>query len=589
MPVRRAVRLVLLLIFFAMFVSAAGMAFLYFMVSRGPSVPDAAVLVLKPGGDLQETVPDDVVGQLLGRDTATVRGFVSSLRKAKRDPRIKTVLLTPTALESPYWGKVQELRDAVLDFRKSGKKVIAFLESGGDREYYLASAADRVFLLPTSSLDLTGVASYEIFLRGTFDKIGAYPDFVKIGEYKTAPNQYTEKQMTPAHREMSQSLNREMYEQLVRGIAEARRKSEADVRALLDQGPFTPEDALRSGLVDDLAYEDQLDDRVAEMRSGSNELRRIDGDSYERVSPQSVGIRPRSRIGVIYAVGAITSGKSGFDPMNGAVVGSDTLVEQIRQVRDDSSVKAIVLRIDSPGGSSIASDVIWRELMITRDQKPSRPLVVSMSDLAASGGYYIAMPAQVIVAQPATLTGSIGVFTGKIVTGGTIGKLGITEETVKDGANADIFSPFAPFSPGQRDKVQTFIDSYYRNFIEKVAQSRHTTAEQIDAIGRGRVWTGSQARERGLVDALGGLDTAVAMAKERAKIPADEDVELVTYSPRSSLYEAITSSFRGSADMNLLRTIVGDPEARALASLSAPGRLFRRGEPLALMPYAFVR
>jgi protease-4 len=346
---------------------------------------------------------------------------------------------------------------------------------------------------------------------------------------------------------------------------------------------------VRAGLVDDLAYEDQLDDRVPEMRNGSSELRRIDGSDYERVSPQSVGIRTRSRIGVLYAVGAITSGKSGFDPMNGAVVGSDTLVEQIRQVRNDSTVKAIVLRIDSPGGSSVASDVIWRELMITRDQQPSRPLVVSMSDLAASGGYYIAMPAQVIVAQPGTLTGSIGVFTGKIVMSGTMSKLGINGETVKDGANADIFSPFQPFSPTQREKVDTFIQGYYRNFIEKVAQSRHTTPEQIDAIGRGRVWTGEQAREKGLVDALGGLDTAVALAKERAKIPADEDVELVSYAPYRSLYEAITDSLRGNSEMNLLRAIFSESDARVLASLSAPGRLFRRGEPLALMPYTFLR
>jgi protease-4 len=324
------------------------------------------------------------------------------------------------------------------------------------------------------------------------------------------------------------------------------------------------------------------------MRDGSTELRRIDGDDYERVSPASVGIRTRSRIGVLYAVGAIVSGKSGFDPLNGSVVGSETLVEQIRRVRGDRSIKAIVLRIDSPGGSSVASDVIWRELMITRDQQPSRPLIVSMSDLAASGGYYIAMPAQAIVAQPATLTGSIGIFAGKIVTGGTFEKLGVTEQTIKDGANADIFSPFAPFSPDQHDKLQSIIESFYRGFIERAAQSRHMTPEQIDAIGRGRVWTGAQARERGLVDALGGLDTAVALAKEKAGIPADEDVELVSYGPRRSLYEALTGSFRG-AELNAMTALLGGAEGQALASLSAPGRLFRRGELLALMPYTFLR
>src|SRR5688572_19665827 len=362
---------------------------MYLLVSRGPAVPSAATLVLRPGGELQEVVPDDVVGQLIGRDVNTVHGFVEGLQKAKRDPRITSVLLMPTTLSSPYWAKVQEMRDAVLDFRQSGKTVVAFLEYGGDREYYLASAADRVYLLPTSPLDLTGVASYEIFLRGTLDKIGAFPDFLHIGDYKTAVNQLTEKGFTPAHREMSESLNRDMYEQLIHGIAQARKKSEPEVRALIDQGPFVPEEALRQGLVDDLAYEDQLDDRVPELRDGSREVRRFEGADYERVRPGDVGIRPSARIAVIYAVGTIVSGRSGMDPVNGAVVGSDTIVQQIRRVRDDRSIRAIVLRIDSPGGSSIASDVIWRELMITRDQDKSRPLVASMSDLAASGGYNI--------------------------------------------------------------------------------------------------------------------------------------------------------------------------------------------------------
>jgi protease IV len=586
---RRAVRIVLFLIGCAVFVSIAGTALLYFVVSRGPSVPTTAILVLKPGGELPEGRRDDVVEQLFGSDTRSLRGFVNSLRNAKRDPRIKSVLLMPGPIDSPYWAKVQELRDAVIDFRKSGKKVTAYLEYGGDREYYLASAADRVFLMPGSSLDVTGVVSYQVFLRGTFDKIGAYPDFVKIGDYKTAVNQYTEREMTPAHREMSESLNRDMYDQLVRQIAESRKKSEADVRALLDQGPFRAEDAVRAGLVDGLAYEDQLDDRVPEMRGSAGELRRIEGDEYERVDPRSVGFRPRSRIGVIYATGAIVSGRSGFDPVNGSVVGSDTLIDQIRRVRNDNSVKAVILRIDSPGGSSVASDVIWRELMITRDQKPERPLVASMSDLAASGGYYIAMPARTIVAEPATLTGSIGIYAGKIVTGGTLNKLGITGQTVKDGANADIYSPFEPWTDAQREKIGGYIDGFYQTFITRAAESRRKTPQEIDALGRGRVWTGAQARDRGLIDAVGGLDTAVAIAKERAGIAADEDVELVSYTGRSSLYDAITSSFRGRAELNLWRTLLADADARALATLAAPARLFRRGEPLALMPYTFVR
>ena len=588
MALRRGVALVLTLITLAVVVSFAGTLFIYLLVSRGPSIQDDSTLVLRPGGQLQETQPDDVVGQLIGDTETTVRGFVESLRNAKRDPRITGVLLMPSALESPYWAKVQELRDAVLDFRKSGKIVVAFLEYGGDREYYLASAADRVFLLPTSALDLTGVASYEVFLRGTFDKLGAYPDFLQIGAYKTAVNQLTEKGFTPAHREMTQSLNRDMYDQLVRGVATARKKTEAEVRELLDQGPFAPEDALRVGLVDALAYEDQLDDRVPQLRQGG-EMRRVEGTSYQRVTARSLGVRPGSKIAVVYASGVIASGKSGYDPGNGVVVGSDTFVEQLRQLRDDDTIKAIVLRVDSPGGSSVASDVMWRELMITRDQKPSRPLVTSMSDLAASGGYYISVPGQVIVAQPGTLTGSIGIFAGKIVVDGTMENVGVTTATVKSGKNADIYSPFARFSTEQRAKVAEYMQGFYKSFVTKVADGRHTTPDRIDAVGQGRVWTGAQAKDRGLVDALGGLDTAVAIAKQRAHIPADEEVEFVVYSPRRSFYEALTELGRSSSTFGAWGVLMNAAQRQAVAAIVAPVTAFRRGEPLALMPFAFVR
>jgi protease-4 len=585
---RRGVIFVLSFITLAVIVSVTGIAFVYLLVSRGPAIEDDSTLVLRPGGELQETVPDDVVGQLIGRNVTTVRSFVESLRLAKRDPRITGVLLLPSSFESPFWAKVQELRDAVLDFRKSGKIVVAFLEYGGDREYYLASAADRVFLLPTSALDLTGVASYEVFLRGTLDKLGAYADFLQIGAYKTAVNQLTEKGFTPAHREMTEALNADMYAQLVRGIAAARKKTEAEIRLLLDQGPFAPEDAVRTGLVDALAYEDQLDDRVPQLRQGGD-MRRVEGNDYQRVTPRSLGVRPQSRIALVYASGVIASGKSGYDPGNGVVVGSDTFVEQLRRLRNDDAIKAIVLRVDSPGGSSVASDVMWRELMITRDQKPSRPLVISMSDLAASGGYYISVPGHVIVAQPGTLTGSIGIFAGKFVIDGTLGKVGVTTQTVKSGKNADIYSPFARFSPEQREKVGQYMEGFYKSFITKVADGRHSTPDRIDAVAQGRVWTGAQAKERGLVDVLGGLDTAVSIAKERAHIPADEEVELVVYSARRSFFEAITELGRSSSALGAWGTLMNAAQRQAAASLLAPVTSFRRGEPLALMPFTFVR
>jgi len=585
---------------FAAFVSIAGFVLLYLAFGREPSVSTNSTLVLKVGGDLSEVAPTNVVGYFRGASAPLVRTVVENLRKAKVDSRVSAVLLKPTGFDSPYWGKVQEIRDAVIDFRKSGKPVYAYLEYGGDREYYLASAADKIFLLPSSPLDLRGLATYQVFLRGTLDKVGAYPDMHHIGDYKTAINQLTEKGYTRAHKEMDESLNRDLYDQLVRGIADGRKKNDADVRTLIDQGPFLPEDALRAGLVDDVAYEDQVEERLRQApRAGAKagaegeRLRKIDGDDYARVSPGAFGLNRGPRIGVIYATGAITSGKSGFDPLNGAVTGSDTLIESIRQARRDSSLRAIVLRIDSPGGSASASDAIWRELMIAKTERADRPIVASMSDLAASGGYYIAMPAQVIVAQPSTLTGSIGIFGGKIVTGGIYEKLGAHIESTSIGKNAELDSPARPFNADELKKVQEQLQSFYDGFVEKVAQSRHTTPEKIDAIAQGRVWTGRQARQNGLVDALGGLDAAVAIAKQRAKLAADAEVELVVYPPRKSFYELLTEQLSGSSEQMAMSTWLSanlsKGERDALRMMRGPLTMFRRGEPLALMPMTFTR
>src|SRR5215813_5628999 len=259
---RRKFTLLFTLLGFALVVSVSGVALHYLLVGREPAVPSNATLVLKVGGDISEIAPSNVVGYLRGANAPTVRTFVDNLRKAKADARVSSVLLKPTGFESPYWGKVQEVRDAVLDFKKSGKPVYAYLEYGGDREYYLASAADKVFLMPSTALDLVGVATYELFLRGTLDKIGAIPDLHRIGQYKTAVNTFKEKGYTAPHKEMDESMNRDLYEQIVRGIADGRKKNESDIRALIDDGPFLPEDAVRAGLVDDVAYEDQVDDKL---------------------------------------------------------------------------------------------------------------------------------------------------------------------------------------------------------------------------------------------------------------------------------------------------------------------------------------
>src|SRR6267142_5119715 len=284
---RRGFAILFTLLGLAFFISMVGFALLYLAFGREPAVPSNATLVLRVGGALTEMAPNDVVGYLRGTRTPTVRGVVDNLRKAKVDSRVRAVMLKPTGFESPFWGKVQEVRDAVLDFKKSGKLVYAYLEYGGDREYYLATAADRVFLMPASPLDLNGLATYELFLRGTLDKIGAYPDLHHIGDYKTAVNTFTEKGFTPAHKEMDQSLSRDLYEQLVRGIADSRKKNEEEVRQLLDEGPFVPEDALHAGLIDDVAYEDQVEDK---LRGGGDRTSRVDGDDCARVSTTSMGL-----------------------------------------------------------------------------------------------------------------------------------------------------------------------------------------------------------------------------------------------------------------------------------------------------------
>jgi protease-4 len=586
---RRGFTVVFTLLGIAVIVSIAGFGLLYLFLGREPAVSSNTTLTLRVGGNLAEIAPADVVGYLRGVRTPIVRTIVDNLRKAKVDSRIKGVLLKPTEFQSPFWGKVQEIRDALLDFRKSGKPVYAYLEYGGDREYYLATAADKIFLMPSASLDLTGVATYELFLRGSLDKIGIFPDLHHIGDYKTAVNTYTEKGYTAAHKEMDSALNRDLYEQIVRGIADGRQKPEAEIRRLFDDGPYLPEDALRAGLVDDVVYEDQVDDK---LRSGERR-QRLDGDEYARVSLTSVGLNRGPRIAVIYAVGMITGGKSAYDPVNGPIVGSDTLIEYIRQARRDVGIRAIVLRVDSPGGSTTASDAIWRELMIARNERTDRPLVVSMSDLAASGGYYIAIPAQVIVAQPSTLTGSIGIFGGKFVTGGLYQKLGARIESTSIGRRAEIDSPARPYTPDELRKLQEQLQAFYDQFVEKVADSRHTTPEKIDAIAQGRVWTGRQARENHLVDELGGLDRAIAIAKQRARLPADAEVELRVYPPRRSFYELLSEQFSGTGESSAVAAWLGanlsKGEIEALRAMRGPLTMFHRGEPLALMPSTFLR
>ena len=542
-----------------------------------PTVPANATLVLKVEAPWSEVEPSDVLSQLLPR-APTLRSVIQTIHRAKADSRIKALIVRPAA-SGAMWAQLQEVRAALDDFKASGKPILAFLESGGTGEYYLASVASRIVMMPAGQLDVAGLASYELFFRGALDKIGVVPDLLHIGEYKTAANTFTERGFTAAHREMTRSLNRDWYDELVRSVAKSRQIPEARAREALGNGPYLGDGAVKVGLVDELSYEDQLDDTAPVQGT-----QLLSDEQYERSAPAGTPRSTGGRIALLYAVGTIASGKSALDSPTGLVLGSETFVEWVRKVRIDPSIRAVVVRIDSPGGSAIASEVIWRELMLTRDVKP---LVISMGDVAASGGYYMAAPAHIIVAEPGTLTGSIGVVTGKFVVQGALDKLGIGTGAVSEGANAEIYSPFRPFSPAERSRVEEQMQATYELFLRRVAEGRQQTPDKVDAIAQGRVWTGHQARELGLVDELGGLEDAVRIAQQRAKLDMAKPVDLVVYPAKRSLYEILSRQF-GSQSGSGLSLLLRRPDLRAVQSAVSILQLFRRGEPLAILPNVFV-
>jgi protease-4 len=335
-------------------------------------------------------------------------------------------------------------------------------------------------------------------------------------------------------------------------------------------------------LVDDLAYEDQIASLMGQSASS-----RVEDETYSKIAvPNSQAYEANARISVLYAVGTIASGKSAFDSPGGQVIGSETFASWVRKARVDTGTRAIVVRIDSPGGSAIASDVIWRELKLAAEAKP---VIVSMGNVAASGGYYIAMPAQVVVAEPGTITGSIGVVTGKFAIGGTLEKLGIGEDSVKDGQFAELNSPFTPFSKDERAKVASQLQETYDLFLSRVAEGRHQTPAKIDTVAQGRVWTGHQAKDLGLVDEIGGLDTAITIARQKAKLDPQKNVDIIYYPARRSLFDLLSD--QTDTSMQARAQLLGRPTAatRAITSLLSWSQLFRRGEPLAIMPGLLVR
>ncbi len=547
-------------------VSAAALgAVLLFVRSAGggaPSFGGRSYLELSLGA-LPERPPADL-GLPFERRPASLRTFVESLDRAAKDPQVTAVVVRPVGLHDAGWSRIQELRAALLRFRKSGKPAWAFIESCGNAEYYLASAADKIYALPSAIVGVTGLATEVTFFRATLDKLGVEAQFEGVGEYKNAPNQYTEKGFTAPHREQTEALLDSLDEQFVQALARGRKRTPEQVRAWLDGGPYDAREAQRLGLIDELRYRDELDERLegATRATPSGYLGR--GSGFAGFG--------RPRIALVYALGEIVSGPSATGPFGGEVAGSDTLAAALRQARNDDSVRALVLRVDSPGGSGAASDVIWREVQKTRRVKP---VIVSMGDVAASGGYYIAMAGDVIVAQPGTITGSIGVFGGKFTLRGLYDKLGISKELVSRGRHAALFSDYRPWSPDERARVRALMESFYRDFVRRVAEHRGKTFDEADALARGRVWSGAQAHARGLIDRLGGLETAIAVAREKAGIPASQAVTLVELPEQKGLFDTF---FESDEDAELAALRLLPAEARALlrwAAGATPGPIAR--------------
>jgi protease-4 len=568
MSMKKGTYILLIFLFFAL-LAAAGF-FFFFVTELGQpaaEVPARAYVEINLSGPVEEIAPPDILSALLLRaKPLTVYDFWMNLRKAAADNRVQAVLLRLGLLQCD-WAKAADMRDAILQFRRSGKKVYTYIEEAPDfdMEYYLATACDKIVLHPLGWLGVNGIGGYVPFFKGALDKLGVKAEFEHVEEYKTAYNIFTEKGFTPAHKEEMESLYSDIFAQYIRTAAKARGKTEDEFRSLINRGFFQGEQAKQAGLVDACLFEDELQRLLQDQ---GRALARVRFDDYTRVKPSSLGLETGRKVALVYGVGTIMTGESVAQ-----VMGGSTVARWIRTARQDSSIAAIVFRVDSPGGSSVGSDVVWREVFLAKQQKP---VVVSMSDVAGSGGYWIAMAATKIVAQPQTLTGSIGVLAGKFSLAGLLDKLGISAEKLTFGEKADIFSPFRPFTAEEKKVLKDQILWTYDQFLAKVADGRQMTKEEVNQVGRGRIWTGRQAKELKLVDELGGLTTALGLAKKLAGIPPDEEVRLVIWPKKLTFWQ----SFLGSPDLGInLKSTAG--LEKALASF----RLMEKTNIWAIMPF----
>jgi protease-4 len=474
----------------------------------------------------------------------TLHDVLDGIEAASGDPRVK-VLLARVGDDELGLAKIQELRDAIAAFRAKGKFALAFADSFGEfgpgtRPYYLATAFDEIWLQPMGNVGLTGLYAEVPFFKGTLDLLGIAPEFDHREEFKTAMNSLTETKMTPPHREEVDALLASISGQIIHGIAEGRKLPEAEVREAIDRGPLLADEARQAKLVDRLGYRDEVIG-YARSRAGSGaELTGLTTYLDRAGRPHSEG----STIALIYGTGLIQRAASSANPLTESnVMAANEITRAFRSAVRDPSVRAILFRIDSPGGSVVASESIWREVVFARER--GKPVVVSMGDVAGSGGYYVAAAADKIVAEPATLTGSIGVLAGKLVVSDLFRKLGMSTDSAQIGANAAMYSSTSDFSARAHSRLEAFLDETYRGFKDHVATGRHMTQDEVEEVAKGRVWSGEDAKTRRLVDELGGSAVALRLAKEAAKLAPDAAVKLTVFPREKEPFEIILDRLIG--------------------------------------------
>src|SRR5271165_5733709 len=501
-------------------------------------LPAKIILTADLTRGLPEGASEDSLLRLLVGGKTTLRDFLDAIEAAGDDPRVK-VLLARVGDDELGLAKIQEVRDAITAFRGKGKLALAFADSFGEfgpgtRPYYLATAFDEIWLQPMGNVGLTGLYAESPFLKGTLDILGIVPEFDHREEYKTAMNLLTETKMTPAHREEVEALLGSVSGQIVRGIARGRKLAETEVRAAIDRGPLLGAEAVEAKLVDRLGYRDEVMAHARARAGTGAELLGLGAYVDRAGRPHHEG----ATIALIYGSGLVVRGGGAANPLTGSnIMAASEMTRAFRAAVRDPSVRAILFRVDSPGGSAVASETIWREVVFARER--GKPVVVSMGDVAGSGGYYVAAAADKIVAEPATLTGSIGVLAGKLVVSDLFKKLGVSADSAQIGANAAMFSSTSDFSARAHSRLEAFLDDTYRGFKDHVAAGRHMTQEEVEEVAKGRVWSGEDAKARGLVDELGGSAVALRLAKEAAKLAPDAAVELTVFPREKEAFEII--------------------------------------------------